>query len=140
MFRFASFGFSAMISLACAALFTAAALSARAADPPAEKAKTVRLAIDYGDGVEKHFTSIGWKDKMTVLDAMLAARRHPRGIRFEFKGQGPTGFLTSIDGLENEGRGRNWTYRVNGKLADESFAVRVLKPRDVVLWRFGKYR
>jgi hypothetical protein len=40
--------------------------------------------------------------------------------------------------VKNEGAGgRNWTYRVNDKHADRSFAVYELQPGDHVLWTFA---
>ena len=106
-----------------------------AADGP----ETVRLVIDYNDGVEKHFTAIVWKSGMTVMDVMLAAKKHPRGITFEHTGKGATALLTKIDDVENEGRGRNWLYRVNGELADRSLGIFELHAGDTVLWKFDKY-
>jgi hypothetical protein len=105
-----------------------------------EPAAAVRLAIDYGDGVEKHFTSLAWREGMTVLDAMKAAQEHPRGIEFQFRGSGATAFLTQIDDVKNEGAGRNWIYRVNGDLAERGFAVQKLAAGDTVLWKFEKSR
>ncbi len=102
--------------------------------------QTVQLIIDYGDGVQKHFTALEWKDGMTVLDALEAAQKHPRGIKFVYRGKGETAFLTQIDELENEGRGRNWVYRVNGELAKKSFAILTVKAADTILWTFGEYR
>jgi len=105
-----------------------------------EAKKTVKIAIQYGDGSERHFTAIPWKKEMTVLDAMKHAQAHPRGIKFEFKGKNATAFLTKIDDLKNEGRGRNWLFHINGKQADRSFGVFELKAGDTVLWKFDKYR
>lgn len=113
-------------------------LAGHAADP--EAPPTIRLIIDYGDGVEKHFTALAWKDGMTVLNALEAAKDHARGIRFACRGKDATTFLTEIDGLENEGNGKNWVFRVNDKLGSKSFAVTPLKAGDTVLWRFGEYR
>jgi len=48
--------------------------------------------------------------------------------------------LTRIDDLANEGSGRNWIYRVNGKLADRGIGAFNLKLGDTVLWRFEKYQ
>jgi hypothetical protein len=106
----------------------------------ASQTKKVAVVIDYGDGVEKHFTAIEWKEGLTVLDAMRAAQSHKRGIRFEQRGSGDTALLTKIDDLANEGRGRNWIYRVNGKLGDTSFGARKLEAGDSVLWKFEEYR
>jgi len=106
----------------------------------ADEAKPVVLIIDYGDGVQKHFTKLVWRNEMTVLDAMLAAQAHPRGVRFEHQGSAATALLTRIDDVKNEGRGRNWLFRVNGKLADRSFGIVPLQPGDTILWRFEEYR
>lgn len=106
----------------------------------ADKPETVGLVIDYNDGVEKHFTTIAWKPGMTVMDAMLAAKEHPRGIRFEHKGKRATALLTKIDDVENEGSGRNWLYRVNGMPGDRSIGIYELKAGDAVLWKFDKYQ
>ena len=105
-----------------------------------EDAKTLTLVIDYGDGVQKHFLGLACKRGMTVLDVLEAAKQHPRGIRFSYRGKGATAFLTQIDDLKNEGRGKNWIYHVNGKVGDRSFAVFEVKPSDKVLWKFGEYR
>ena len=105
-----------------------------------KKVKLVRLVIDYGDGVEKHFTRIPWREGMSVLDAMQVAGKHARGIKLEYRGRRATAFLTKIDNLENDGRQKNWIYRVNTKLGDRSFAIYKLKPGDSVLWKFGKYQ
>lgn len=104
-----------------------------------ESTPAVRLTVDYGDGVEKSFTALAWKDKMTVFDALKAAEAHPRGIRVSHRGSGETTFVTAIDGLENEGaEQRNWRYRVNDQPAQYSAAVMELKNGDVVVWRFAK--
>ncbi|MHB0957281.1 MAG: DUF4430 domain-containing protein [Pirellulaceae bacterium] len=109
-----------------------------AEDPP--RPPSVRMVIDYGDGVEKHFTALAWTEGMTVMDALVAARKHPRGIKFVHRGKDATAFLTQIDEVENEGRGRNWIYRVNDELASKSFALLEVKAGDTILWKFGEYR
>lgn len=111
--------------------------AARAAD---QARSTVTLIVDYGDGVEKHFTQLAWKQGLTVLQVLEAAQQHPRGIKFVYRGHGETAFLTQIDDLANEGRGRNWTYRVGGELPPRSFALCEVQPGDAILWRFGAYR
>jgi hypothetical protein len=102
--------------------------------------KIVRLVIDYGDGVQKHFTQLDWKEGMTVLDAMRAAREHPRGIAFDSRGKRATLFIFKIDGLENETQGKGWLYKVNDKLADRSCGIYELEAGDAVLWTFEEYR
>jgi len=106
----------------------------------AEAAEHVKLVVDYGDGVQKHFTALPWKKGLTVLGATRAAEKHPRGIETKLRGSGETAFLMQIDDVTNEGgAGRNWVYRVNGKLGDRSAGIYPLDAGDTVLWRFQKY-
>ncbi|MFM8251467.1 MAG: DUF4430 domain-containing protein [Planctomycetota bacterium] len=105
-----------------------------------DTATTVELVIDYGDGVQKRFTRLTPTPQMTILDVLQAAQKHPRGIKFEYRGKGETGFLTRIDDVANEGRGRNWIFRVNNKLGERSFAVEPVRAGDVVSWSFAKYQ
>lgn len=109
--------------------------------PSKDAAKeTVKLIVDYGDNLQKHFVAIPWKKDLTILDAMDVAAKHPRGIRFETRGKGETMFLLKIDDLKNEGRHLNWIYYVNGKPGETSFAIHSLQAGDIVLWKFGEYR
>ena len=98
---------------------------------PQEK---VKLAIDFGGGRQKNFDAVAWRGGMTVADAMNASSE----VKITQKGSGQSAFVTSIDGVENQGAdGQNWTYSVNGQVADRSYAVFELKPGDRVLWTFG---
>ncbi len=124
-----------LIGIPLLLLAVALALPTQADEQPAP---TIALTIDYGDGVQKRFPRLVWKESMTVLDAMQAAQDHPRGITFRYRGRGSTAFLVQIDDLENQGRDRNWLYRINGKLADRSFAVQTLQPKDQITWQFAQ--
>jgi hypothetical protein len=129
----------AVLALAalCQASLSGPVPTASAAD---QQTQTVALVIDYGDGVEKHFRGLPWREGMTVLELTQAAGKHPRGIAFEYRGRGATAFLFQIDDLKSQGGGRNWVYRLNGELADRSFAVQALQPSDRVVWEFAEYR
>jgi len=113
------------------------------ADAQADAAKkskdSVRLIVDFGDGVEKHFAGIKWREAMTVQDVTEAASKHPRGIKIKQRGKKATAFLSQIDDLANQPRGRSWVYRVNDKLADRSFGVYPVEAGDVVQWSFQNY-
>src|SRR5262249_5912540 len=103
------------------------------------KPQTVRLVVDYGDGVEVHFTALAWRDRMTVLDALTAAQAHKHGISFTYRGSGDTAMVTKIGDLKNEGNGKNWIYSVNGKTGEISAGIAPLKLGDAVLWKFQAY-
>ena len=112
-------------------------LAAAGAATAEESLPTVRLTIDYGDGVEKSFTRLEWMEKMTVFDALQAAEKHERGIKLKHTGSGETVFIVAIDDLENEGQGgRNWRYSVNDQGARMSAGVAELKAGDAVVWRY----
>jgi hypothetical protein len=99
---------------------------------------TVRLVVDYGDGVIKTITGLPWAKGSTVLDVMNAAKDRPHGITFSYTGSGASAFLTRIDDVANEGGGakKNWQLWVNTTYADRSFGVYEVQPLDVVFWRF----
>jgi basic membrane lipoprotein Med (substrate-binding protein (PBP1-ABC) superfamily) len=107
-------------------------LAADAAEP-----QTIKVVIDYGDGSQKSFTQIAWQEKLTVLQALEQVAKHPRGVKVATQGRGELAFVVAIDDLKNEGRGKNWLFRVNGKLADRSCGVFELRGQDEVEWRFS---
>jgi len=114
---------------------------AQAADH--EKPRSVQLIIDYADGVQKRFTKLPWREEMTVYEALLAAGRHPRGIKIKFRGSGATAFVMQIDDLKNEGFGadaKNWIYKVNGETASLGAGSMRLERGDIILWTYGQLK
>ncbi len=120
-----------------------ASITSSKAQEAKPKPASIEMAIDFGDGLIWTFPDIQHTSKMTIMDAMNIARaRTKRPLRFSHKGAGESAFLISIDDSANEGGGRssrNWFYRVNHELGDQSFGLKQLKPGDKVLWHFGKY-
>jgi uncharacterized protein DUF4430 len=105
----------------------------------AAQTATIRLVIDYGDGVIKTVTGLPWSKGSTVLDVMNATRARPHGITFGYTGSGGSSFLIQIDDIRNEGGGtgrKNWQLWVNTTYADRSFGVYEVQAFDVVHWRF----
>lgn len=104
---------------------------------------TVRLIVDYGNSVEKHYNALPWKDGLTVLDALKLAQESKPGIEFRASGGGETALVSGIDGFANRRGGpdgRNWVFRVNDQLAVRSCGVEVLKPGDIVVWKYDLWR
>ncbi len=128
----------------CAALILAALIAVapgRAAGPAAAGAdQSVRLVVDYGDGVVKTISNLAWAKGETVFDAMKAAAARPHGVSFSYTGAGDAVVLTKIDDVQNEGRGagrKNWQYWVNGVYGERSFATFELQAHDEIVWRFA---
>ena len=109
-----------------------------------EPSSSIHLVINYGQGVEKHFKQIHWRKGITVLEAMQQAGElpDPLGLHFKVKGRKTTAFVRSIDGLANQGAGknkRNWIFSVNGTPATQSCGVKAVETGDLVEWRFATY-
>ena len=106
--------------------------------------KTFKLAIDYGDGVEKHYPKLAWREGLTVLEAMELTKDHPRGVKFATRNdaKGEAAFVDHIDNVHNEGGGkdaRNWTFKINGKKSPVGAGVQKLAENDTVVWKFGVF-
>ena len=112
-------------------------MSSRAGE--GEEKKTVSLTISFGDGVEKRFTALAWKEGLTILAALELAQEHARGIKFKSRGKNETTLLLEIDGLSNGTHDKYWVYSVNGKEGDCSCALVKLQPSDAILWKFSTY-
>ena len=128
------------LSRRAAGIILATMLLAAAAAGERARAQTatVRLVVDYGDGVIKTITALPWAKGSTVLDVMNAAKDRPHGISFSYTGSGASAFLTRIDDVANEGGAKkNWQLWVNTSYADKSFGVYEVQPLDVVFWRFA---
>ena len=115
--------------------------SPRPISEKAAPASIAELTIDYGDGAQKRFTAVPWKEGMTVQDAMQFAKAHPHGVTFQSRGKGKFGFLSQIDDVKNQaGGGRNWIFYVNQERAEASFAVTEVPKAGAILWRFEEYK
>jgi hypothetical protein len=101
--------------------------------------KVVPMTIDYGDGVQKHFKSLVWKEGMTIFDALQQAAEHPRGIKFKSRGKQETALVTEIDALLNGTHDKYWIFSLNGKEGDRSCALVKVQPGDAILWKFSSY-
>ncbi len=101
--------------------------------------KEVKLTIDTGDP-KVTTLKFPYTEKMTVLDVLVQAES--QGINSVIEGQGEGAMIKSIQGIKNEGGGKeakNWIFYVNKKQANVSCAVYSLKPGDVIRWSFEKY-
>ena len=122
-----------------AAVLLAMLLSVAAGGSAFAQTASVRLVVDYGDGVIKTITGLPWSKGSTVLDAMNAAKARAHGIAFNATGSGTSAFLTQIDDVANEGGSaskKHWQFWVNTNYACTGFGAYELQAFDVVFWRF----
>jgi hypothetical protein len=127
------------LALGCLGLLVFLAGTTLHREALAQSVQSVRLVVDYGDGVAKIFDPLPWSKGNTVLDVLNVAKAKPHGISFNYTGQGASAFLTDIDGVTNQGGGssaKNWQYWVNTTYADRSFAVFEVQVTDTIFWRF----
>ena len=123
-----------LVCMAVALVLSAQGIPALAAAPA-----TVRLIVDYGDGVQTHYKALPWKDGMTVVDALSAAQKHARPLKVTQRGRGSGALIIAIDDLESEGRGKNWLFSVNDKQAEVGAGSYELQAGDTVLWEYKEY-
>lgn len=128
------------LRLCVACLLFGFAVTANQAAVMQTPAQTVRLVVDYGDGVTKTIDGLPWSKGNTVLDVMNAAQNIPHGVKYEKSGSGMTAMLKRIDDVKSEGGGtgkKNWQYWVNTSYACKSFGIYEVQPKDTVVWRFS---
>ena len=102
---------------------------------PLPEGETVSLTIDFSNGARREFAALPWKEGLTLGDLMRAARDFRPGIRYTQDGEGEMAFLTSLEGVANEGgAGRYWFYAVDDRRGEVSFEVQPLKAGAKVLW------
>lgn len=115
--------------------------SGEAADAGTATGKTYQLVLDFADKGEKRtFSALPWKQEMTAMDSLQQASAAEGGFEFEHRGSGATAFVTTIDGVKNEGGkegARNWIFKINGSKSPQSAGVSPLAAGDVVLWKFS---
>lgn len=104
---------------------------------PLPTGETVQLVIDFGNGATREFNALPWSPNMTVADVLKTAQSFRPAIRFTQQGDGESGFLTSLEGVENEGdQQRNWRFLVDGDLGKTSFCIAQVESGSSVLWEY----
>ena len=135
-----------LAAVAAALIWAGPLLDARA-EPrgaPAPVARQVTLVMDYGEGVEKRWKALPWIEEMTVEGALkhAAGLEGPRALQIQASGQGERFFVKSLDGLANEGAGknaRNWIFFVNGEMGKASAGVAAVNAGDTIEWRYTSH-
>ncbi|BBO36556.1 DUF4430 domain-containing protein [Lacipirellula parvula] len=106
---------------------------------PEPGVETASLEIRYGNGARREIAALPWHEGMTVGDLMRLAQKFRPGIEFTHTGKEEMSFLTSLDGVANEGAdGRFWVYDVGGRKAQVSYEVQPLAAGERVLWVFKR--
>ena len=129
-----SMGISAIV------LLTALSTVAEAETPNPILADSVSLKIVVDDEkAEFEFTPLD--STLSLADVMKKVAAAEKEFSFKSRGRGDTFFVTEINGQKNEGaRGRNWIFKVNGKLGNKSAGIFEIKAGDKVEWIFKTYR
>lgn len=110
----------------------------KTSDDPKREIGTVDLVVDFGEEKEPVEVSAVCSEDSTVL-SVLERAHNMKKLDLKFRGKGETAFVESIDGIGNQGAGgKNWIYRVNGKMGDKSAGLFEVDPGDKVSWNYGK--
>ncbi len=126
-----------------ATVTTQPVVPASPANQPTAATTGIRLIIDYGDGVQKHFITLPHTPGLTAFDALIAAKAHARGVKAASTGNGETAFVTAIDDLTNQGSGKtkkNWQFFVNDTFSTRGPGATPLAPGDTIRWVYDTWR
>ncbi len=103
-------------------------------------AGTVQLDIDFAGEAENLSVKVPCSADSTVFTILQRAAKMD-DLQFDSQGSGSTAFVHSIDGVMNAGgRGKNWVYRVNDLLVNESCGLKGVVPGDQIKWKYGEYK
>jgi len=103
------------------------------ATAPAQSGTSLaRLVLDFGDGQRREFEG-ELVPRMSVLDA-LAASAAVADIPVSYA-PARGGTVVAAIGQKGDSGTKHWVFTVNGKTG-ENPATYVVKPGDVVLWRY----
>lgn len=121
---------------------SAPAVNIAASQPSAageSAAKTVSMMLDFGDGTVRTFPNVELSGAQNVFAATKALSESGNG--FVFKSQPPGQYGIMIDQIGNRKNGEGgayWLFWVNNAMAEQSADNTILKPGDVVEWKFIK--
>jgi hypothetical protein len=76
----------------------------------------------------------------TVYDAMKILSQQAN-FKFNGKNYGNLGFLTEeINGIKNGQQNKYWIYYINGESAKVGISSYIIKPNDIITWKYENYR
>ncbi len=111
-------------------------------DDEKQEEDSVTLELHFPQKKEvRKFKPVAWKDGQTVFEVLEALRKREEEFEFKYRGKGSTLFVFEIAGVENEGgRGNNWVFLVDEKVADRSAGVMKVEKGAKIVWRYGSYK
>ncbi len=104
--------------------------------PGTQVCLTYQLMVDYGNDVISSYNDLAFNLNETVFSA-LERQLKIKNIEFESREYNGLGMLVTKIGSQESGSGKKyWQYWVNGKHPDVGADKYLLKPGDVVEWKF----
>ncbi len=111
-----------------------------------EKSASVENLFQTPEAAQQYALYVGEKkyeiavpENSTVYDLMNTLKQ--RG-NIDFKGQTSTGlgfFVEEINGIKNNTANNTyWIYYINGKMAGVGISNYILKPNDIISWKYEK--
>jgi hypothetical protein len=109
---------------------------------PVEKAKTVSVMLDYGDGTIKTWDDVDISKSANLFEVLKTLSAGSDGFALDAKPPGEYGVMIDRIGDKKNGDegGKYWLFYVNGKMGEKSSDNTELKPGDVVEWKFVKLK
>ena len=108
---------------------------------PAIVPHTASLMIDYGDGTVRTYIGIPLSDNNESVLNVLYDQVKLAGLNIETKDYGDMGrLITKIGSKTNGDGGKYWQYWVNNVSITRAASAYIVKPGDVIEWKFLHYK
>ncbi|TAL19235.1 DUF4430 domain-containing protein [Patescibacteria group bacterium] len=102
-----------------------------------QKAKTVSVMLDFGDGTVRTFTDIDVSGTKTVFDLLKSLSESGKGFVFSYQPPGQYGVMVEqIGNKKNGDEGKYWMFWMNNRLAEVAADRQSVAVGDVIEWKF----
>ncbi len=105
-----------------------------------QETRTASIMFDFGDDALRAVPDVSFTEGETLF-ALLKRVTQQENFAFEYKEyEGLGTLITKIGEKENSADGAYWQYWVNNRYAEVGADRYMLKPDDVILWKFTRYQ
>lgn len=124
---------SLALALGALALASAAYFTSTDIEP---EAGTATLVFDFGDGRVEKFEAIDFEEGDNLFEFMAKVLPE-KNIKMTYESYSGLGALVAeIGGKKNGENGKYWQYWANGNYAQVGASSYLLRPGDIIEWKF----
>ncbi len=106
---------------------------AQAENHLSQKVNTFVLVFDFGNG-EITSSTLNYETDQSLLEALKKTTLQIKTENYPLLGA----IVKNINGFENNTDGKYWQYWINGRYAEIGISSYIVKPNDLIEWKFIK--